>query len=129
MNVFYCPDIPMHIPFELPGEEFHHIKVLRYKAGDEILLMDGKGHLISCEISELSKKTCTVISREIIKNLPPKPYTLHMAVAPTKNIDRYEWFVEKAVEIGIHRITPILSKTSERRHISPERLEKSSSPP
>ncbi len=124
MNVFYCPEIPLHTPFELPEEEFHHIKVLRYQAGDEILLMDGKGHLIACEISELSKKTCTIISKEIIKHLAPKPYTLHMAVAPTKNIERFEWFVEKAVEIGIHCITPILCKTSERKHLSPERLEK-----
>ena len=123
MNVFYCPDIPLHAPFELPEEEFHHLKVLRYQVGEELLLMDGKGQLATCEITELSKRTCLLTARET-RTLPPKPYTLSMAVAPTKNIDRFEWFVEKAVEIGIHRITPLLCKTSERKQISPERLEK-----
>ena len=123
MNVFYSPEIPLDTPFDLPEEELQHIKVLRYQAKDKILLLDGKGTLATCEITDLTKKHCTLITQSIQK-LPLRPYTLHMAVAPTKNIDRYEWYIEKAVEIGIDSITPILCKTSERKHISPDRLEK-----
>ena len=123
MNVFYSPDIPLNCPFDLPEKEFHHFKVLRFERGDHLHLIDGKGSIADCEILENSKKNCLLIAKEK-HAMPLKPYTLSMAVAPAKNIDRFEWFVEKAVEIGIHSITPILCKTSERNHITLERIEK-----
>lgn len=105
-------------------EESRHIeRVMRKKVGDAIYSTDGRGHLVHGILSEVQPKQC-IASIQAITERPPLPYKLHMAVAPTKHNDRFEWFLEKATEIGIDRITPIICDHSERRMIKPERLEK-----
>lgn len=88
-----------------------------------IYTTDGKGHLIKAHLESISPKECVAAIEEIEKKTP-LPYNLHMAVAPTKNNDRFEWFLEKATEIGVHSITPVFCDHSERRVIKPERFEK-----
>ncbi|MBE6312595.1 MAG: 16S rRNA (uracil(1498)-N(3))-methyltransferase [Bacteroidales bacterium] len=120
--MFFVPDIATcHL---LPEEEAQHaIKVLRLKAGDEIRLTDGNGSFYDAEISGIHGKSCEFrITRKT--EVPRRNFRLHIAIAPTKNIDRLEWFVEKTVEIGIDEITPILCQCSERKVLKEERLEK-----
>lgn len=122
-TIFYTPDI-LSNP-ELPIEEAQHcVKVLRKKEGDEILLTDGKGFFYDAEIIQANHKHCIV---NILKTIEqPKGWNpnIHIAFAPTKNMDRVEWFAEKATEIGIDRLSPILCQHSERKEIKPQRIEK-----
>lgn len=121
--IFYTPDIATdcHLPEE---ESQHAVKVLRLQVGDTIELVDGKGTLYHAEITFTHPKHCefNIISQE--DNYNPQPVHLHIAIAPTKNMDRMEWFAEKATEIGITEITPLLCDHSERKVIKNERLEK-----
>jgi 16S rRNA (uracil1498-N3)-methyltransferase len=105
-------------------ESWHCIKVLRHKTGDAITMMDGNGSYYTCTLIDANPKKCLlrIDSSDFIEN--PSPYHLHIAIAPTKNIDRIEWFVEKAVEIGIHEISFINCKNSERKIIKIERVQK-----
>ncbi|MBP6335386.1 MAG: 16S rRNA (uracil(1498)-N(3))-methyltransferase [Bacteroidia bacterium] len=109
----------------LGDEESHHlIKVLRRKSGDVVFVTDGKGVLYTTEVSDTNSKKCTL---KIVKKqeFPDKKnYRLHIAIAPTKNSDRLEWFLEKATEIGIDEITPLICKHSERKIVKEERLNK-----
>lgn len=122
-TIFYTPDILRNA--ELPVEEAQHcVKVLRKKEGDEILLTDGKGFFYDAEIIQANPKHCIV---NILKTIEqPKGWNpnIHIAFAPTKNMDRVEWFAEKAAEIGIDRLSPILCQHSERKEIKPQRIEK-----
>lgn len=122
-TIFYTPDIASSL--ELPEEEGKHaIRVLRKTEGDEIYLTDGKGYFYDAKIIDANPKHCFV---EIINRLEaPKSwnFNLQIAFAPTKNIDRTEWFAEKATEIGIDRFSPILSRYSERKEIKASRIEK-----
>lgn len=122
-TIFYAPDILS--TFELPHEEaVHCIKVLRKQEGDKILITDGKGHFFDAAIEQASVKHCIVkIDNETIWEKYWKFY-LHIAFAPTKNMDRTEWFSEKATEIGIDRLSPLLCRYSERKEIKTGRLEK-----
>lgn len=125
MQLFYNPDITSETKrFSFIREESKHIvKVLRKKTGDRLLITNGKGWLFTSEIMIADIKKC-VVSIEA-KTLQPKHnYNLHLAVAPTKMNDRYEWFLEKATEIGINSITPIICEHSERKIIKQERFEK-----
>ncbi|WP_299534814.1 16S rRNA (uracil(1498)-N(3))-methyltransferase [Ulvibacterium sp.] len=125
MQLFYNPTLDTSVSqFVLNQEESRHIvKVLRKKEGDILQITNGKGYLFQAKILLADLKKC---SAEIVSTTKkhPKRYALHLAVAPTKNIDRFEWFLEKATEIGIDEITPILCKRSERKAIKRERLEK-----
>lgn len=104
-------------------ESRHIIKVLRKSTGDILKITNGKGWLFTAEISLADIKNC--IAKITNTQLQPKrTYHLHLAVAPTKMNDRYEWFLEKATEIGIDTITPILCDNSERRTVKTERFEK-----
>ncbi|TNE30220.1 MAG: 16S rRNA (uracil(1498)-N(3))-methyltransferase [Bacteroidetes bacterium] len=105
-------------------ESKHAIKVLRKSAGDIIHVMDGAGNLYSGPISNDHQKHCTIRIEEEVNDWNPVPYQFHLAIAPTKHMDRLEWLIEKAVEIGITRITPLLSFHSERKVLKLERLEK-----
>lgn len=108
----------------LSEEESKHIcKVLRLAVGDEIALLDGKGSTYICSITDANPKKCTVtiLKHEKEEN---SPYSIHIAIAPTKMMDRLEWFLEKATEIGVTEITPIISSNSERKQLKTERLEK-----
>lgn len=125
MQLFYSSEInPETEFFSFDKEESKHIvRVLRKKENDIIHITNGKGFLFECEIVSALEKKCEVkIMGEEFFN--PKDYHLHLAVAPTKMNDRYEWFLEKATEIGIHEITPIICDHSERKDIKTERFEK-----
>tara|TARA_R110002020_G_scaffold9874_8_gene38396 strand:+ start:621 stop:1331 length:711 start_codon:yes stop_codon:yes gene_type:complete len=125
MQLFYNPNISDNAKeVTLDKEESRHIvKVLRMKESDTFKITNGKGSFFSAEIISANPKSCLVkiISQE---KQNPLPYQLHLAVAPTKLNDRYEWFLEKATEIGISEITPIICDHSERKTIKPERYEK-----
>lgn len=109
----------------LEGDEMQHcVKTLRKRVGDTIQLMDGQGFYYEAELVEISKKAVIVkiITRK--ENQLPWDFHLHIAIAPTKNMDRLEWFVEKSVEIGINEITPLQCRYSERKQLRLDRLEK-----
>lgn len=105
-------------------ESRHIIKVLRKNEGDFLTITNGKGDIFSVEIVLPNEKKCLVNIINSEKREKPWNYYLHIAIAPTKNNDRYEWFLEKATEIGIDEITPIICKHSERKVIKKERFDK-----
>ncbi len=124
MQLFYDPDIapPRHTLGE--EESRHCIRVLRLGEGERLHLTDGRGTLYECRIVSADVRRCTV---EIIGTQPdfePLPYRLTMAVAPTKNAERFEWFLEKATEVGVTTIVPLETARSERRVFKPLRGEK-----
>jgi 16S rRNA (uracil1498-N3)-methyltransferase len=122
-TIFYTPDILTNS--ELPTEEAQHcIKVLRKKEGDEILLADGKGNFYDAEIVQANPKHCIVNIIESVYQKKNWDFNLQIAFAPTKNMDRVEWFAEKATEIGIDHFSPILCQHSERKEIKLQRIEK-----
>ena len=125
MQLFYHPEInedSTDISFE-KEESQHIVKVLRKKQGDHLYVTNGKGFLFETEISFASPKKCEVfvLNSEIKTS---HPYYLHLVVAPTKMNERYEWFLEKATEIGVDEITPIICQNSERSSLKIERFEK-----
>ncbi|MDO4755040.1 MAG: 16S rRNA (uracil(1498)-N(3))-methyltransferase [Parabacteroides sp.] len=123
MQIFYTPDIAVRL--ELPEEEAGHcIRVLRLTEGDEILLTDGKGTFYKAAISRAHHKHCEVSILESWEQPALWNFKLNIAVAPTKNMDRMEWFVEKATEIGVDAITCLNCRFSERKEVKPARLEK-----
>lgn len=124
MHLFFTPDITDNDYTLNEIESKHCIKVLRLKVNDHIQLIDGKGNFYQAQIANADPKRCKVNITKIIKEFSKRNHYLHIAIAPTKNIDRFEWFLEKATEIGIDEITPILCEHSERKIIKPERLEK-----
>lgn len=105
-------------------ESAHCIRVLRYRSGDEIHMVDGVGGYYKGTIATADARACTVNVTERITEFGKRKYRLHIAIAPTKNIDRLEWFLEKATEIGIDEITPVICRHSERREVKVERLNK-----
>jgi|TARA_B110000444_G_scaffold226707_1_gene231428 16S rRNA (uracil1498-N3)-methyltransferase len=123
MQLFYHNKIEDFIT--LPKEESRHlIKVLRKEINDIIFITDGRGNLFSAKIILQDSKKCQL---KILKKESQKKqhnYSLHIAIAPTKNMDRFEWFLEKATEIGVDEITPIICEKSERKKIKIERCEK-----
>jgi len=125
MQLFYNPDLDKSISqFTFSQEESRHIvKVLRKKEGDILHITNGKGYIFESEILLADQKKCKaqIIST---KKKHAKAHWLHIVVAPTKNNDRLEWFLEKATEIGVNEITPIFCDRSERKVIKKERLEK-----
>jgi 16S rRNA (uracil1498-N3)-methyltransferase len=123
VNIFYQPQIPQGV-LHLDEEESRHcLKVLRRRKGDDIRLTDGHGNFYDAIISSENLKAC---SFEIIKTIPEplRSFKIDIAISPTKNADRIEWFVEKAVEFGIDTICLMECKTTERNHIKTERLTK-----
>jgi len=125
MQLFFHPELENNSDqFIFPTDESRHIsKVLRKKSGDVLQITNGKGIWFEAEILVPNHKKCSakIISRTLV---PPKPYQLHMVVAPTKLNDRFEWFLEKATEIGVHQITPVICEHSERKIIKMDRMEK-----
>ena len=105
-------------------EATHALRVLRLGVGDDINVIDGRGHLIEGTIVEAAKRTCRYIINKVESVPPLWPHKVRIAVAPTKNIDRMEWFVEKATEIGVDSITFLDCQFSERRVVKTERLDK-----
>ena len=125
MQLFYAPDITNENIYALSHEESTHcIGALRYRKGQLLTLTDGNGHLYEAEIKEIARKQVIVKIRDK-KQLPvERSCKLHIAIAPTKNMDRFEWFLEKVTEIGIDEITPMITENSERKSIRPDRLDK-----
>ena len=125
MLTCFAPDLtPTATTYQLSEEESKHaVRVLRLGTNDAVELVDGHGGFYAAAIAEANPKRCRL---RIIhyKLVTPRPYFTHVAVAPTKNLDRMEWFVEKAVEIGVERITFLRCTRSERRELKMERLEK-----
>jgi len=125
MLTCYAPDLtPTQATYQLSEEESKHaVRVLRLGAGAPVLLVDGRGTLAQAIITEANPKRCQLAlgSRELV---PRRPFYLHVALGPTKNLDRLEWLVEKAVEVGIERLSFLRCAHSERRELKLERLEK-----
>lgn len=124
MELFYSQDIEGGIARLNQDESGHCIKVLRHKCGDEISVIDGCGTLYKCKITSDSHKGVEAIVLESQNDWGGHPYNLHLAVCPTKNNDRYEWFAEKACEIGFDTLSPIIGDHSERRILKTPRVEK-----
>ena len=124
MQLFYAPEITLPL-YTLSEEESKHcVRVLRMKRGDELHITDGRGNMYRCKVVDDNAKRCTVEVVHTTPNYEPLAYELVMAVAPTKNIDRYEWFLEKATEVGISEVYPLECDHSERRQIKADREEK-----
>lgn len=123
MQLFYSPLLNHESKeYTLSRDESKHIvKVLRKVEGDTVFLTNGKGYQFQTTIASANSNKCTLIINSYTYQEPPTP-KLHLAVAPTKLNDRYEWFIEKATEIGITEITPILCQNSERKVIKEERF-------
>lgn len=124
MELFYSKDIEGGICRLDKDESGHCARVLRHKCGDEISVIDGCGTLYRCRITSDNPKGVEAMVLSSEENWGGHPYSLHMGVCPTKNNDRYEWFAEKACEVGVDTISPIIGEHSERRVFKVARLEK-----
>ena len=126
MQLFYTPDIdPSLSQYFLSEEESKHaVRVLRLAVGDEVTLIDGKGGLYKAEIKDAHPKRTILQINQVTAEFNKRNHYLHIAIAPTKNLDRVEWFLEKATEIGIDEISLIICQRSERKEAKAERLNK-----
>ncbi len=120
---FFAPDIEKS-NFLSEEESQHAVKVLRLKEGDFVELVDGCGNYYTAEISFANHKKCEVCVLEKKEEFNELPCRIHIAIAPTKNMDRMEWFAEKVTEVGVSEVTPLLCDHSERKVLKTERLEK-----
>jgi 16S rRNA (uracil1498-N3)-methyltransferase len=123
VNLFYQPLIPEGSRELSPEESRHCVKVLRKRRGDEIMVTDGRGSAYRCAVEQESQSACTFIIKEELRQAK-ESHHIHIAIAPTKNPDRIEWFAEKATELGVDRITLVNTEHTERTFIKKERLEK-----
>ncbi|AZI25090.1 16S rRNA (uracil(1498)-N(3))-methyltransferase [Pedobacter sp. G11] len=124
MHIFYTPDITQNI-YTLNEEESKHcVRVLRLPIGALVNLVDGRGGFYTAEITSDNPKKVSLTILKVETEFNKRNHYLHIAVAPTKNIDRIEWFLEKATELGIDEITPIITDRSERRVVKEDRLNK-----
>ncbi|MCQ2183227.1 MAG: 16S rRNA (uracil(1498)-N(3))-methyltransferase [Bacteroidales bacterium] len=122
MIIFHSSDIDGTL-VRLDREESEHcVRVLRHRSGDEISVIDGHGGLLKCRLTDDNPKGASAEIIERIPNFGSHPYNLTMGVCPTKNIDRFEWFAEKATEIGVDAIVPLIGERSERKILKTERL-------
>jgi len=123
VRYFYVPDAAN--AGELPEEEAQHaVRVLRMEMGDDMILMDGMGTFYKAEVAESTKKRCFYYIKEVLPQSRQWPGHLHLAMAPTKNMDRTEWLAEKATEIGFDELTFLRCKFSERTVVKNERVDK-----
>ena len=124
MIIFYSDNVTPSMLTLTPEESSHCVRVLRHRVGDDICVVDGRGNMYECRLADADPKAATAAIRRIHRDWNSRPYHLVVAVCPTKNGDRMEWFVEKAVELGVDEIVPLLAERSERRQFRKERLEK-----
>ena len=125
MQLFYCKDITPNAFCTLDAEESRHaVRVLRLREGDELNVTDGRGNLYRCRIVTADDRACVIEAAEQEFSTLHSPFSIHLAVAPTKNPSRMEWLVEKAVEIGVGEITLLNCDHSERTFLKTDRLEK-----
>ncbi|MCQ2974889.1 MAG: 16S rRNA (uracil(1498)-N(3))-methyltransferase [Bacteroidales bacterium] len=127
-HIFYCPQAINAVEGQIVNldeeESAHCCKVLRLNVNDQISLIDGVGGMYSAILVMCTKNSCSAKILQLENDIYIRPYYNHIAISPTKNIDRFEWFIEKAVEFGVDMITPILCSHSERKILKIERLEK-----
>ena len=124
MELFYCPGLSSGASRLDPEESNHCVKVLRHRSGDEIHVIDGEGTLFRCRILSDAPKGVELQVLDAEAGWGAHPYQLALAVCPTKNNDRYEWFAEKATEVGVDTIVPVIGERSERRVFKTARLGK-----
>jgi 16S rRNA (uracil1498-N3)-methyltransferase len=123
MQLFFEPNILTQA--SLGHEESHHaIQVLRHRQGDIINIVDGKGSWVKALINKIDKKICTLSVQSVVENYKKPGHHIHIAIAPTKNLERIEWFVEKATEIGVQEISFVQCQKSERKELKNSRLYK-----
>lgn len=121
-HYYFHPDLTSSVVTLSAEESEHCVRALRHRAGDEVWLTDGKGHIAPATIIADNPKACMVELGELKEDLRLGNFRLHLAVAPTKNADRIEWLVEKCVEIGIGQISFIVCEHSERKNVNLDRL-------
>ncbi len=123
-QLFFTPRVENGLA-RLDDEESRHLlTVLRHRVGDRLLLTDGRGGRFLAELVEAGKRQAVLRIVEARPGMPPTPFSLHVGISPTKNIERFEWFLEKATELGVDAVTPLLCRRSERRTIRMDRMEK-----
>lgn len=122
MQLFYDSDLQSGIHALRDEEARHAFQVLRKRVGDVLNLVDGRGGWFSAEVRAISKRECLLDVKELRREVSRAGHRTTLLVAPTKNIDRFEWILEKATEIGVDRIQPILTHHSERKRIRLDRL-------
>ncbi|MFW5820964.1 MAG: 16S rRNA (uracil(1498)-N(3))-methyltransferase [Bacteroidota bacterium] len=124
MNLFYTSNIKNNKAFLDESESRHCSKVLRMKNGDDIFFIDGAGGFYRGKLLNSAASECEIEIQEKQENYEKRPYYLHIAISPTKNSDRFEWFLEKAAEIGVDKISPIICEHSERKKIREDRYKR-----
>lgn len=124
MQLFYAPDLKGELHTLEEQESKHIIRVLRMEEGDRIQLTDGAGKMCTAELINEDPRRCEVRIIDVQEGYGQRNFHIHVAIAPTKNINRFEWFLEKATEIGIDEITPTICQRSERKVVKTERLNK-----
>jgi 16S rRNA (uracil1498-N3)-methyltransferase len=122
MQVFYAPDIKGEYYTLDEKESKHTVRVLRMGKGSEIRLIDGKGNLYEGIISVPDQRACKIKVLNITEGFEKRDYRLHIAISPLKNPERFEWFLEKSVEIGVDEITLLVCRNTEKPGLKPERL-------
>ena len=124
MEIFFSNNISGTLCCLNEEESAHCVRVLRHREGDEVFVIDGEGTLYTCRLADANPKSAQA---RIVREEPDwgaHPYYLQMAVCPTKNIDRYEWFAEKATEVGLDEIVPVIGEHSERKIFKTDRLKR-----
>jgi 16S rRNA (uracil1498-N3)-methyltransferase len=122
MQIFYLPDITDNACTLDEKESGHCIRVLRMKSGTTVRIIDGKGNLYEAVIVNPDPRKCSLAITGVIRDFEKRNYRLHMAISPIKNYDRFEWFIEKSVELGIDEITPLICSNTERPGIKRDRI-------
>jgi 16S rRNA (uracil1498-N3)-methyltransferase len=123
MQIFYAPGINGDSFILDENESKHCIRVLRMVRGTAVRLIDGKGNLYEGLISDPDPKKCLITISDVIHNFEKRNYRLNLAISPLKNPERFEWFIEKSVEIGVDEITPLICKNTEKKSLKRERIE------
>ena len=122
MQIFYAPDIKSDKYILDRKESRHCVRVMRMRKGDSVRLIDGMGNLYEGIISEADPEKCCVEIKHVIHGFEKRDYSLHIAISPLKNPDRFEWFIEKSVELGTDEITPLICRNTEKLGVKPERI-------
>lgn len=124
MEIFYAYETEGGMALLDQDESAHCVRVLRHRAGDEITVVDGVGNMHRCRLKDDSPKAAAALIEETVPGWGGHSYSLNMAVCPTKNNDRFEWFVEKATELGVDMISPVIGERSERKVFKTDRSRK-----
>ena len=122
MQIFYAPDIKGDTYTLNEKESKHIIRVLRMIKGSVVRLIDGRGNMYEGFINNPDARKCSVTITGINRDFEKRSYKLHIAISPLKNSERFEWFIEKSVEIGVDEITPLICRNTEKRIIKSERV-------